>query len=308
MPTVDEVGLHMRRTRPKTTNVVEAIRVQFVCVLSKGRACPGGRTQPDIGLADSYWRTRMKPPQQLLTAQVDIVMPAAEWDSFCRALARRRDPSPRSRSCSPSLPVYRIGIIQSTRKAPWSPSESLHPRPSAAMGPAANRKTRGVLQAAESCSLGAHPQKNARPGGCEPKSCRSAPTCRGGACRSRATSARSAWRSCRRDPLFYGVARYLCDRLGKDQFEVLPHVSSMQLAFCPPSRILEEAYLTNLATHALEDVLDRCARPRRSECSPAKRRGPPQVAREAAGPGLDYFRAYVCENLGSPTNASRKPS
>ena len=35
------------------------------------------------------------------------------------------------------------------------------------------------------------------------------------------------------DPLFYGVARYLCDRLGKDRFEVLPHVSSMQLAFAP---------------------------------------------------------------------------
>src|SRR5207237_496680 len=33
------------------------------------------------------------------------------------------------------------------------------------------------------------------------------------------------------DPLFYGVARYLCDRLGKECFEVLPHVSSMQLAF-----------------------------------------------------------------------------
>ena len=33
------------------------------------------------------------------------------------------------------------------------------------------------------------------------------------------------------DPLFYGVARYLCDRLGKDLFEVLPHVSSFWLAF-----------------------------------------------------------------------------
>ena len=33
------------------------------------------------------------------------------------------------------------------------------------------------------------------------------------------------------DPLFYGVARYLCDRMGKDRFEVLPHVSTMQLAF-----------------------------------------------------------------------------
>lgn len=30
------------------------------------------------------------------------------------------------------------------------------------------------------------------------------------------------------DPLFYGTARYLCQRLGKERFEVLPHVSSMQ--------------------------------------------------------------------------------
>src|SRR5262245_38204219 len=33
------------------------------------------------------------------------------------------------------------------------------------------------------------------------------------------------------DPLFYGLARFLCDRLGQDQCEIIPHVSSMQLAF-----------------------------------------------------------------------------
>ena len=25
------------------------------------------------------------------------------------------------------------------------------------------------------------------------------------------------------DPLFYGMARYLCDKLGKERFEVMPH-------------------------------------------------------------------------------------
>src|SRR5438477_324962 len=45
------------------------------------------------------------------------------------------------------------------------------------------------------------------------------------------------------DPLFYGVARYLCDRLGKDHFEVLPHVSSMQLAFARIKETAEEAFL-----------------------------------------------------------------
>src|SRR5207237_8195172 len=56
------------------------------------------------------------------------------------------------------------------------------------------------------------------------------------------------------DPLFYGVARYLCDKLGKDRFEVVPHVSSMQLAFARVKESWEEAFLTNLANHPLESV------------------------------------------------------
>ena len=59
------------------------------------------------------------------------------------------------------------------------------------------------------------------------------------------------------DPLFYGVARYLCDRLGKERFEVLPHVSSMQLAFARVKETWEEAYLTDLSVRPLDDVLDR---------------------------------------------------
>ena len=59
------------------------------------------------------------------------------------------------------------------------------------------------------------------------------------------------------DPLFYGVARYLCDRLGKDQFEVVPHVSSMQLAFARVKESWEDAYLTSLAGRPLEAVVDR---------------------------------------------------
>ena len=56
------------------------------------------------------------------------------------------------------------------------------------------------------------------------------------------------------DPLFYGVARYLCDKLGKDRFEVVPHVSSMQLAFARVKESWEDAFLTNLSTHDLPSV------------------------------------------------------
>jgi precorrin-6Y C5,15-methyltransferase (decarboxylating) len=50
------------------------------------------------------------------------------------------------------------------------------------------------------------------------------------------------------DPLFYGTARYLCEKVGADHFEVVPHVSSMQLAFARIKETWEEAYLTDLST------------------------------------------------------------
>src|SRR6185437_11630506 len=102
------------------------------------------------------------------------------------------------------------------------------------------------------------------------------------------------------DPLFYGVARYLCDRLGKEHFEVLPHVSSMQLAFARVKETWEEAYLTNLHTHPLETVLDRIRTAETVGLFPSENEGPPEIAHTLLAHGLDYFRAYVCENLGGP--------
>jgi precorrin-6Y C5,15-methyltransferase (decarboxylating) len=102
------------------------------------------------------------------------------------------------------------------------------------------------------------------------------------------------------DPLFYGVARYLCDRLGKENFEVLPHVSTMQEAFARVKETWEEAFLTNLATHPLETVLDRIRVAETVGLFTSESEGPAEVARQLLARGLDYFRAYVCENLGGP--------
>jgi precorrin-6B C5,15-methyltransferase / cobalt-precorrin-6B C5,C15-methyltransferase len=100
------------------------------------------------------------------------------------------------------------------------------------------------------------------------------------------------------DPLFYGVARYLCDRLGKERFEVLPHVSSMQLAFARVKETWEEAYLTDLSTRSLDDVLDRIRGAETVGLFTSDNHNPARIARELLVRGLDYFRAYVCENLG----------
>ena len=102
------------------------------------------------------------------------------------------------------------------------------------------------------------------------------------------------------DPLFYGVARYLCDRLGKDRFEVVPHVSSMQLAFARVKESWEDAYLTNLTGRPIESVIDRIRTAEKVGLFSGASAPPARLARALLDRGIDYFRAYVCENLGQP--------
>jgi precorrin-6Y C5,15-methyltransferase (decarboxylating) len=102
------------------------------------------------------------------------------------------------------------------------------------------------------------------------------------------------------DPLFYGLARFLCEKLGKDRFEVMPHVSSMQLAFARVKESWEDAYLGNLQGSSLARILDRIRTAETVGLFSSDEIGPRELARELLNRGLDYFRIYVCENLGTP--------
>jgi len=102
------------------------------------------------------------------------------------------------------------------------------------------------------------------------------------------------------DPLFYGLARFLCDKLGKERFVVIPHVSTMQLAFARVKESWEEAYLTNLANHSLPTVVEKIRTPERVGLFTTDKNPPAVVSKALLDRGIDYFSAYVCENLGSP--------
>jgi precorrin-6Y C5,15-methyltransferase (decarboxylating) len=102
------------------------------------------------------------------------------------------------------------------------------------------------------------------------------------------------------DPLFYGTARFLCDRLGKDRFEVTPHVSSMQLAFARVKESWDDAYLTNLATQPLELIVEKTRTAAKVGVFTTDQTPPSRVAQALIDRKIDYFTAYVCENLGSP--------
>jgi len=100
------------------------------------------------------------------------------------------------------------------------------------------------------------------------------------------------------DPLFYGTARYFCEKVGPDQFEVVPHVSSMQLAFARIKETWEEAYLSDLSARPLEDAIDKIRTAETVGLFTSDANNPARVARELLARGIDYFSVWVCENLG----------
>ena len=101
------------------------------------------------------------------------------------------------------------------------------------------------------------------------------------------------------DPMFYGLARYITDGFGKEQFEVIPHVSSMQLAFARVMESWDDAYLTNLANHSLSSVLEKIRVADKVGMFTTDKIGPNQIAQSLLDKQIDYFDAYVCENLGA---------
>jgi precorrin-6Y C5,15-methyltransferase (decarboxylating) len=102
------------------------------------------------------------------------------------------------------------------------------------------------------------------------------------------------------DPLFYGTTRYLYDQVGKERFEILPHVSIMQLAFARVKENWDEAILADLSHKSVAEIAGRIRSAEKVGLFTSGALTPSQVARELISLGLDYFTAYVCENLGSP--------
>ncbi|ADB17638.1 precorrin-6y C5,15-methyltransferase (decarboxylating), CbiE subunit [Pirellula staleyi DSM 6068] len=102
------------------------------------------------------------------------------------------------------------------------------------------------------------------------------------------------------DPLFYGTARFLCEKLGKERFEVIPHVSSMQLAFARVKESWDDAYLASLSSQPVERVVEKTRTATTVGLFTTEQVPPRAVATALLDRKIDYFTAYVCENLGSP--------
>jgi precorrin-6Y C5,15-methyltransferase (decarboxylating) len=74
----------------------------------------------------------------------------------------------------------------------------------------------------------------------------------------------------------------------------------MQLAFARVKESWDDAFLANLATQPLQQILPKARLAEKVGLFTTEQITPRHIARAFLDKQLDYFTAYVCENLGSP--------
>ncbi|MDP2731177.1 MAG: precorrin-6y C5,15-methyltransferase (decarboxylating) subunit CbiE [Dehalococcoidales bacterium] len=101
------------------------------------------------------------------------------------------------------------------------------------------------------------------------------------------------------DPGFYGIAGYLTGKLGKDSFEIVPNVSSMQLAFARIGESWDDAALVSVHSRPIEDIVSLVRSSRKIGIFTDDKNTPAQIAQLLLRHNIENCRAYVCEDIGT---------
>lgn len=100
------------------------------------------------------------------------------------------------------------------------------------------------------------------------------------------------------DPNFFGIARYLVGQVGKDVIEIIPNISSIQLAFAKIKESWEDAAFLSLHARPLERLLDLIQQHSKLCLLTDGRNSPDAIGRFLLDRGVREYKAFVCEELG----------
>ena len=100
------------------------------------------------------------------------------------------------------------------------------------------------------------------------------------------------------DPSFYGIAKYLIGKFGKDIFEIIPNVSSMQLAFAKIRESWDDATFVSVHSRPVEDIVETVRSSHKIGIFTDEEHTPAAIARVLLAHGVDGYQAYVCQELG----------
>ncbi len=108
------------------------------------------------------------------------------------------------------------------------------------------------------------------------------------------------------DPGFFGIAKALVERFGKERVEILPNVSAVQLAFARIKESWEDATFVSLHGRLPARFAAAVGRSRKVAILTDDVNSPAVIARSLLAAGLGGYHAYVCEDLGLPDERVRE--
>jgi precorrin-6Y C5,15-methyltransferase (decarboxylating) len=101
------------------------------------------------------------------------------------------------------------------------------------------------------------------------------------------------------DPSFYGIASYLTRNLGRNAVDIIPNVSAMQLAFARIKESWGDAVFVSVHSRPIEDIVETVRLNNKLGVFTDDKHTPADVARVLLEHGVDGYRAYLCQDLGS---------
>lgn len=101
------------------------------------------------------------------------------------------------------------------------------------------------------------------------------------------------------DPNFFGIARRFVAALGKDRVEIVPNVSSVQLAFARIKESWDDATFFSVHGRGTDDLVEVVQSNPKIAILTDNLNSPSVIAERLKAAELCAIRAFVCENLGS---------
>ena len=108
------------------------------------------------------------------------------------------------------------------------------------------------------------------------------------------------------DPNFFGVGRFLLRNLPKDRVEIFPNVTSVQYAFARIKEPWDDATFVSVHGRGIKPALDRIIASEKIAILTDSVNTPAVIACELIGRGAEGYEAWLCEDLGLPTEKFTK--
>lgn len=108
------------------------------------------------------------------------------------------------------------------------------------------------------------------------------------------------------DPTFFGISRFLLRNLSKERIEIFPNVTSMQYAFARIKEPWDDGIFVSVHGRGMRQAVDKIIAAEKACVLTDKINTPAAIAAELIERGAEGYEAWLCEDLGMPTEKFTK--